>query len=107
VDHGSRFGEDQLRRVLAGDVASYHRGRPHLSFEMDAPDDRRPMQLPDQGTVVAVPEVGGFHHPYERRAACDRREMGLREAPVGIAAATGVRQGRKVRVYLDVRLLSH
>jgi transposase InsO family protein len=62
------FSEAHLRRVLAGYVAYYHRWRTHLSLAMDAPD-RRPVQLPEEGAVVAVPEVGGLHHHYERRAA--------------------------------------
>jgi dienelactone hydrolase len=45
-----------------------HRWRTHLSLAMDTPD-RRPVQPPDQGAVIAVPEVGGLHHHYERRAA--------------------------------------
>lgn len=68
MDHVIIFGEDHLRRVLAGYVAHYHRWRTHLSLEMDAPD-RRAVQFPDQGAVVALPEVGGLHHHYERRAA--------------------------------------
>lgn len=30
------------------------------SLAMDAPD-RRSVQLPDQGPVVGIPEVGGLH----------------------------------------------
>lgn len=68
LDHVVIFSEDHLRRVLARYVAYYHRRRTHLSLAMDAPD-RRPGQFPDQGAVVAVPEVGGLHYHYERRAA--------------------------------------
>ena len=60
-------GEDHLRRVLSRYVDYSQRWRKHLSLAMDAPD-RRPVQLPDRG-AVAVPEVGGLHHHYERRAA--------------------------------------
>jgi transposase InsO family protein len=68
LDHVIVFSEDHLRRVLARYVAYYHRWRTHLSLAMDAPG-RRQVQLPDQGAVVAVPEVGGYPHHYERRAA--------------------------------------
>jgi hypothetical protein len=34
----------------------------------DAPEPR-PVQWPEAGPIVAVPEVGGLHHRYERRAA--------------------------------------
>jgi hypothetical protein len=62
------LGAAHLRRVLAGYVAYYHRWRTHLSLVMDSPDTR-PVQPPEQGAVVAIPEVGGLHHHYERRAA--------------------------------------
>jgi hypothetical protein len=29
----------------------------------------RPVTPPSDGAVVAIPEVGGHHHRYERRAA--------------------------------------
>jgi hypothetical protein len=35
---------------------------------MDCPE-LRPVHPPEQGKVIAVPEVGGLHHHYERRAA--------------------------------------
>jgi len=35
---------------------------------MDSPE-RRPIQPPANGRVIAVPEVWGLHHHYERQAA--------------------------------------
>ena len=35
---------------------------------MDCPE-ARPIQSPDQGEVVEVPEAGGMYRHYERRAA--------------------------------------
>jgi dienelactone hydrolase len=35
---------------------------------MDCPE-ARPVQPPEQGKVIEVPEVGGLHHHYERVAA--------------------------------------
>ncbi len=58
--------EEGLLRVLASYVRYYHRSRLHLSLDRDAPD-ARPVQA--VGPIVAVPEVGGLHHRYERRAA--------------------------------------
>jgi transposase InsO family protein len=46
----------------------YHRSRTHLALEKDSPEPR-PIQPPDAGRIIAIPEVGGFHHRYERRAA--------------------------------------
>jgi hypothetical protein len=41
---------------------------PHLSLEKDAPIPR-PIAPPSEGRIVAIPQVGGLHHRYERRAA--------------------------------------
>jgi hypothetical protein len=46
----------------------YHHARTHLSLGKDAPDGRA-IEPAEQGTVIAVPEVGGLHHRYVRRAA--------------------------------------
>jgi transposase InsO family protein len=67
-DHVVVFNEEHLRRVLARYVSYSHRWRTHLSLAMDAPD-QRPVQPSEHGAVVEVPEVGGLHHHYERRAA--------------------------------------
>jgi transposase InsO family protein len=68
LDHVLVLGESHLRRILARYFAYYHRDRTHLSLDKDAPDVR-PVELPDMGMVVQLPEVGGLHHRYVRRAA--------------------------------------
>jgi transposase InsO family protein len=68
LDHVIVLNAEHLRRTLAGYFYYYHRWRTHLSLGMDCPDTR-PAQPPDQGAVVAFPEVGGLHHHYERLAA--------------------------------------
>ena len=68
LDHVIVFGEASLRRTLSSYFSYYHQTRPHLSLDKDAPEPR-PIQRPELGPVVAVPEVGGLHHRYERRAA--------------------------------------
>ena len=57
-----------LRRLLNEYVAYYTASRTHLAVEKDAPAPR-PVMPPILGHVVAVPQVGGLHHRYERRAA--------------------------------------
>jgi hypothetical protein len=42
--------------------------RTHLSLEKDAPDGRN-IEPPSLGAVLSIPEVGGLHHRYSRRAA--------------------------------------
>jgi putative transposase len=39
-----------------------------LALEKDSPEPR-PIQEADAGRIIAIPEVGGLHHRYERRAA--------------------------------------
>jgi putative transposase len=68
LDHVIVFDENSLRRTLASYFDYYHRSRTHLSLRKDSPEPR-PVQLPGIGPVVAVPQVGGLHHRYERRAA--------------------------------------
>ncbi len=60
--------ERHLRRVLSQYVDYYHRSRTHLSLDKDCPESR-PVQPPAFGRIVAVPQVGGLHHRYERLAA--------------------------------------
>jgi putative transposase len=62
------FSTGHLRRLRTSYLRSYHRWRTHLSLARDCPDTR-PVQPPEQGAVVAFPEVGGFHRHYERMAA--------------------------------------
>ena len=62
------FHARHLRRLLTEYFAYYHRSRVHRSLDMDCPD-HRPVQPTDSGMVVEIPQVGGIHHRYERRAA--------------------------------------
>jgi hypothetical protein len=57
-----------LRRVLNEYVTYYSRTRTHLSLNKNAPVPR-PLTPPTAGRVIAIPQVGGLHHRYERRAA--------------------------------------
>jgi putative transposase len=67
LDHVIVFGESSLRRILSSYFSYYHQTRPHLSLEKDSPEPR-PIQRPEQGPVVAVPQVGGLHRRYQRAA---------------------------------------
>jgi putative transposase len=68
LDHVVVIGERHLRRILSTYVDYYNRTRTHLSLAKDPPEPRS-VQPPSQGSVVAVPRVGGLHHEYVRRAA--------------------------------------
>jgi putative transposase len=62
------FDESSLRRMLRSYLDYYHRSRTHLSLGKDSPEPRS-IQPPEAGRVVALAQVGGLHHRYERRAA--------------------------------------
>jgi putative transposase len=62
------FNERHLRRVLSCYVDYYQRTRTHLSLDKDCPDPR-PVMPPGSGRVVAISQVNGLHHRYERLAA--------------------------------------
>jgi transposase InsO family protein len=68
LDHIVIFNERHLRRVLSSYVDYYQRTRTHLSLDKDCPDRRSIMPL-RIGKVIAIPQVGGLHHRYERLAA--------------------------------------
>jgi putative transposase len=68
LNHVLVLGESHLRRILARYFSYYHRARTHLALDKDAPDVR-PVELPEVGRIVQIPEVGGLHHRYVRQAA--------------------------------------
>jgi len=68
LDHVIVWNERSLRRSLRSYFAYYHRSRTHLSLAKDSPEPR-PIRPLEMGPVVVLPQVGGLHHRYERRAA--------------------------------------
>jgi hypothetical protein len=68
LDHLVVFNERHLERVLSSYLDYYHRSRTHLSLDKDCPYGR-PIQPPALGNIIAIPQVGGLHHSYQRLAA--------------------------------------
>jgi len=68
LDHVIVLHERHLRRLLTEYFHYYHHWRTHRALDMDCPLPR-PVQRPEVGSIREVPEVGGLHHHYERRAA--------------------------------------
>ena len=68
LDHVIALNETGPHRVLKSYFKYYDCARTHLSLEKDAPIPRT-VQPPEFGAVIELPEVGGLHHRYERRAA--------------------------------------
>ena len=62
------LNETGLRRILKSYFDYYEQTRTHLSLDKDVPINR-PVQPPEIGRIVEVPQVGGLHHRYERIAA--------------------------------------
>ena len=68
LDHVIVFSAPGLQRLRKLYCAYYEQSRTHLSLNKDAPIPR-PIAAPGDGRVVAIPQVGGLHHRYERQAA--------------------------------------
>ena len=68
LDHVIVFNEASLCRHVKSFLKYYHESRTHVSLAKDTPEPR-PVHAPELGAVVTIPQVGGFHHRYERRAA--------------------------------------
>jgi hypothetical protein len=67
-DHVIVFSARCLCRHLQRFTDYYHRSRTHLALAKASPEPRR-IQAPDAGRIIAIRQVGGLHHRYERRAA--------------------------------------
>jgi len=67
LDHVIVFNESGLRRVLRQYVNYFNRSRTHLGLAKDTPVSR--LVCPGSGSIIAIPQVGGLHHRYNRLAA--------------------------------------
>ncbi|MCH7994907.1 MAG: transposase [Planctomycetes bacterium] len=67
LDHVIILNERHLRRILRSYFEYYHHSRTHLSLERNSPVPRE-IEPPQDGRVIAIPQVGGLHHRYRRAA---------------------------------------
>jgi putative transposase len=67
-DHVIVLNEAGVHKLMTLYCSYHERFRTHLSLDKDTPIPR-PVTPPRDGDVVAIREVGGLHHHYERRAA--------------------------------------
>ncbi len=67
LDHVIVLSAAGLRRILNEYVSYYSRTRTHLGLDKEAPFPR-PVAPLTAGRVIAIPQVGGLHHRYERAA---------------------------------------
>ena len=68
LDHLIVLSETSLYRHMDLFLDYYHRSRTHLALAKESPEPRLvyPTEL---RPVVSIPQLGGLHHRYERRAA--------------------------------------
>jgi transposase InsO family protein len=67
LDHFLIRNEAHLRRLLRGYIGYYNTARPHQSLDNNSPQPRV-VEPPPCGRIVAIPQVGGLHHRYQRVA---------------------------------------
>ena len=67
LDHVIIMSERHLHRILTRYAEYYNRSRTHYALEQDCPISRRAQSARDGNHIVAIPQVGGLHHRYERQ----------------------------------------
>ena len=66
LNHYIILNARHLKRTLSSYFHYYHRSRTHLSLDKQCPFPREVLKV---GKIVAIPQLGGLHHRYERIAA--------------------------------------
>jgi putative transposase len=67
LDHLLIIDENHLRRILRDYFDYYHNSRPHQSLERNSPAPQE-IEARAKGKVIAIAQVGGLHHRYQRAA---------------------------------------
>src|SRR5262249_50808558 len=68
LNHVIVINERHLHRILLSYTSYYNESRTHTALDHDSPIPRA-VEPPGAGKIVALPQVGGLHHRYMRRAA--------------------------------------
>jgi transposase InsO family protein len=66
LNHYIILNARHLKRTLSSYFRYYHQSRTHLSLGKQCPFPREASKV---GKIVAIPQLGGLHHRYERIAA--------------------------------------
>ena len=66
LNHYIILNARHLKRTLSSYFRYYHESRTHLSLGKQCPFPRETLTV---GKIVAIPQLGGLHHRYERTAA--------------------------------------
>ena len=67
LNHVIVYNDRHLKRLLRSYFAYYHTARTHLALDKQCPQ-RRHIEHPSQGRIIAFPHLGGLHHEYRRAA---------------------------------------
>jgi hypothetical protein len=63
LNHFVILNAKHLKRTLASYFGYYHGSRTHLGLDKQCPF---PRQASGTGSIIAIPQLGGLHHRYER-----------------------------------------
>jgi hypothetical protein len=63
LNHYIILNARHLKRTLSSYFRYYHQSRTHLSLDKQCPFPREALKI---GKIVAIPQLGGLHHRYER-----------------------------------------
>jgi putative transposase len=66
LNHFVILNARHLKRTLTSYFGYYHGSRTHLGLDKQCPF---PRQVSSTGRIIAIPQLGGLHHRYERVAA--------------------------------------
>ena len=66
LNHFVILNARHLKRTLAAYFRYYHASRTHLALDKQSP---LPREVSSIGRIIAIPQLGGLHHRYERAAA--------------------------------------
>jgi putative transposase len=66
LNHYIILNARHLKRTLSSYFRYYHESRTHLGLAKQCPFPREALKV---GKIVAIPQLGGLHHRYERIAA--------------------------------------
>ena len=66
LNHIVTLNARHLKRTLAAYFRYHHASRTHLALDKQSP---LPREVSSIGRIIAIPQLGGLHHRYERAAA--------------------------------------
>jgi putative transposase len=66
LNHHIILNARHLKRTLSSYFHYYHQSRTHLSLDKQSPFPREVLKV---GKIIAIPQLAGLHHRYERAAA--------------------------------------